>query len=91
MCSRITKLYFNDVVFGNREGPESLTEEEASKVTIWNGKVKTLVELRREMLDAIDDLAALYSSPAGQGLRERDDRLRRLSCGTLRVATPAFH
>ena len=83
LCARITKLYFYDRVFGNRDGPEPLTQEEANRVTIWSGKVKTFAELRCDILDAIDDLAALYTSPAGQGLRERDRFLVQQFNGTF--------
>ena len=51
--------YFYDRVFGVREGPDTLTSEEAALVTIHEGKTKTLAELRRWILDTIDNLVTI--------------------------------
>ena len=74
-CARITKRYFYDHVFGNRDGPNTLTDEEANQLTIYQGRPKTLAEIRCEVLESIDDLAVFYTSPAGQGVRDRDSRI----------------
>ena len=71
-CDREIKQYFYDIVFGNRYGPEPLRPEDSFHKAPHGGQVKRLSDLRREVLENIDDLVAFVVSPAGQWLRNRD-------------------
>ena len=53
----LIKSYFYDRVFGYRDGPEPMDEDEASKLTVHNGQTKTFADVRRYVLDIIDELS----------------------------------
>ena len=60
----LVRSYFYDRVFGYRDGPEPLKDDEAGKSTIHEGEKKTLADLRRHILDVIDDLTAICMQQA---------------------------
>lgn len=63
-------------MFGNRYGPEPLGVKESLKSALHGHQAKRLGDLRREVLENIDDLVAFVISPAGQCLHEGYSTLR---------------